>query len=59
MSFDHLKTSLSQPSEAIANEFKRALNAHGYAFQDTVASTICSLNTSKWCGLLPVSKTPS
>ncbi|NOT21579.1 MAG: hypothetical protein HOP22_02485 [Nitrospiraceae bacterium] len=48
MSSIPINTAPGQPNEAIANEFKRALNGHGYAFQDAVASAISGLNLSSW-----------
>ena len=52
MSSDPSNTSPSQPNEAIANEFKRVLNTHGYPFQEAVLRRIGEVE-SEWEALSP------
>ena len=52
MSSEPPNTSPSQPNEAIANEFKRVLNSHGYPFQEAVLRRIGEVD-SEWGAWLP------
>lgn len=53
MKADQGNKGLGPSPEAVANEFKRALNGHGYAFQDAVSKRIASISTSGWRPWLP------
>jgi hypothetical protein len=52
MSSEPPNASPNQPNEAIANEFKRVLNTHGYPFQEAVLRRIGEVE-SEWEAWLP------